>query len=119
MHSISHTSLLKISLLTTLCCLITITFVETQISSEKIEIKKLDAFDLNKPYSIEATISKQSLLPQGHLILTLQEKDSKLQAIMFSVNTTFKENSEILATGRIKTYKGELQMIIEKIKVLN
>lgn len=116
MVKISHSTLLKISLITTIFSLLVISAIETKIPPEKISIDNLTIFDINKPFLINATISKQTLLKQGHLIMTLKQNNKSLQAIMFSINTTIKNKKNILATGRIKTYNGKLQLIIEKIK---
>lgn len=114
MVSISQHTIVKLSLIATFFALFAIYFTEHHISPESISIKEITLFDINKPVIIKGVPKQQQLLPQGHLLLSIQQNSSTIKAIFFSINTTLDSKQQYFI-GRIKTYEKEPQLQIYKI----
>lgn len=118
MLTLNQQNIIKVSLILIIVILILIFFIESFKEPKTINISDISFLDINKPVKIIAKTSNEKLLPQGHLIFRLNQKNNSINSIMFSINKTL-SNNNVVAYGRLKSYNRSLQLQINKIKILN
>ena len=97
--------------------LLSLTFIvlfEHYFYPEKMKIKDISLFDLNKPAIIIAEVKNQNN-HKGHLFLTLKDKrGDKIEGVFFEKNTTL-PNKKGKFLIRIDQYLGEPQVQVQKV----
>lgn len=118
--------LLKFCLLISVLGLIAIWVGVYQSEKSIVPISKLSEENIGKIVKIEGKIIKKYVSKDRHLFLKVRDKTGKIKAVMFKNNhqtsginiENLKEGSYIEASGKVKKYQGELEIILKKIKLI-
>ncbi|MBI4895125.1 MAG: OB-fold nucleic acid binding domain-containing protein [Candidatus Aenigmarchaeota archaeon] len=117
-------SLEKLCAILVVAGLVVLFFLVVFIEPVSMNISQISEKDIGKIVSINASVENKNLR-NGNLFLELGDVDSNstIKAVMFENDikqdlSTFQKGSHINIVGRIDRYNGELEIIINKITVI-
>ena len=89
---------------------------------KEMEIESINPSEVGNFVSTKGTIVSRTLTKTGHLFLTLQGDEGKIDVVMFSTFLTkekvdpakLKKGTTLSINGMLEEYKGELQIVPKK-----
>ena len=112
--------ILQIALITATIGIITLLFLSEQIKPQEIKIKDINNEFEGRLVKINAKVLTTRQAKQT-LILQIYDGTGKIDAVRFNQTNfpSIQKNSFASFEGKIKTYKGKLQMVIAKVEKWN
>jgi len=106
----------KIFFLISVIGIIFLLFLSQNLEPKKIKINDITKKNLEEKVSVDVSVQKIKYLPNS-IIITPQ--NSNITIIIFTKKIlNLKENQTIKVNGKIEIYKGNLQIIADKIELI-
>jgi len=119
---LSDSFILKISLLISVLGLGFLTVYSISLQPIQTSIESISFKDIGQRVSIEAKTIKLQLSEKA-LIFWVAENNRTLQAVKFSYSLDdlllLQQNKQVKLTGTIQEYEGKLEIVVEKMEVVD
>lgn len=115
----NETQLLRFSLTVAFLGMVTLFFLTKTIAAPTVKIDDITDEFLGKRVSITGTVQEVKILKNMTLLTIGQEESTKTMPVVAFESLSFlQENDKILVSGQVKEYHGALEIVAEKVEVL-
>lgn len=115
----NETQLLRFSLTVAFLGMVTLFFLTKTIAAPTVKIDDITDEFLGKRVSITGTVQELKIL-KNMTILTLKQEESvrTMPVVAFEPLSFLQENDKILVSGQVKEYHGALEIVAEKVEII-
>ncbi|QKQ98746.1 hypothetical protein GKQ38_04440 [Candidatus Nanohaloarchaea archaeon] len=93
---------------------LTLMYGATFLEPQKVHVSELKPAMVGEKVKISGTVQEPS--GSKHFFFTLKEGNSTVRAVKFDTSPGYTSGAEVTVTGEITMYKGELEIIVQKIR---
>lgn len=113
----------RLCLFLTICGIVILFFLVVTIEPKNIKISDIDESMIGYYVTVYGVVSSKPIWSEENLFFDLSDGEKSIKVVMFSRDTRkynelkIRKGNEVVVIGRVSEYKGELEIVAEKIVV--